>query len=203
MWSAFCNSHHSLQWNGRSTDRDHFFLPIYSLYLSLDILENLWKTTTSFVRRVCPTVRPSVRPSVRLSDRPSVCPTVRPSVRPSVRLSSRKNSAPIERIFMKCKIRRFFENLSKNSSMTEFLEGINQFKWKSMYTYGNILLICSQIKKKLQTKFLEKFKIHLFYSINLLRNSVFYEIMCKKLVEPNRPQTATQYDTKSCDKHAG
>ena len=52
-------------WNGGPTDFDHFFLPIYSYYLSLDAFESLRKVTISFVRCVCPTVRPSVCPHGR------------------------------------------------------------------------------------------------------------------------------------------
>ena len=72
-WLTFCDPYQSLQLNCRPTDRGHFFVPISSLYLYLDALECLRKTTINFVRCGCPTAR----------------------------LSAWKDSAPNGRIFVK------------------------------------------------------------------------------------------------------
>jgi hypothetical protein len=61
FWLAVCDPYQSLQVTSKLTDLDHFFLPIYSLYLSTDAFESLREATISFVVCVCPTVRPSVR----------------------------------------------------------------------------------------------------------------------------------------------
>ena len=52
-----------------------------------------------------------------------------------------------------------------------------------------------------QTNVIEKIKIHILYSITLLRKSAVNEIISKNVVEPERPQMTTQYG--ACALHAG
>ena len=57
---AVCELYQSLKVNSKLIERDHFFLPIYSFYLSVEAFESLRKMTINFIMCVCPTIGPSV-----------------------------------------------------------------------------------------------------------------------------------------------
>jgi hypothetical protein len=56
--------------------------------------------------------------------------------------------------------------------------------------------------RNISDKFVDKIKIHILFSIIFFsENRAGYEIVCKNMVEPDRPQTTIQYD--ACALHAG
>jgi len=58
---AFCDSYRCLHVNSTPIHRDHFFLPLYSWYLSLDAFTRLRKESISFVGSVYLSIHLSVR----------------------------------------------------------------------------------------------------------------------------------------------
>ena len=63
-------------------------------------------------------------------------------------------------------------------------------KMYSRCSYGNIWLNCYQNKQRFRQNLYRNSK-YILYSVNILQNSVFHEIKCKKY---GRPKQATDYN---------
>ena len=109
------------------------------------------------------------------------------SSRLSVRPSAWNTSAPTGRIFIKCYISAFFENLSKKIKVSLKSDKNNgYFTWRPAYIYDNISL-----NSLFQTKVAEKVQTHFLWNNFFSENHSVYEIMWKNMVKPDRAQMTT------------
>jgi hypothetical protein len=69
-----------------------------------------------------------------------------------------------------------------------------------MYNYDNISLKFLKLEI-FQTNVVEKIKIHILYSVTFSESRAVYEVMCKNMVQPDRPQMIIQYGASAL--HAG
>ena len=85
-----------------------------------------------------------------------------------------------------------FENFSKICRENSGIINIGQ-EWRVLYMKTNIRcwlhLACFFLEwRTFQTKFVAKIKTHVLCSVTFFFNLAIYEIMCKYILEPGRPQ---------------
>jgi len=111
------------------------------------------------------------------------------SLRLSVRLSVWNNSAPNGLIFMIPEFWRFFESLSRKSKFHYNVTSITGTLHEHFCTFMTISQFFLEWEM-FQTKVVEEIKTDIVFSIFFFfsENRAVYEIMWKKMVEPDRPQ---------------
>jgi hypothetical protein len=165
-------------------------------------LAKLRKATICFFMFVCPCLHLSVRVSFCLSLSPSVCPCLLLSVR-MAQLGSEWTDFP-EIWYLSI----FRNSVEKSLIALKCDENNGKFTWTLIYIFKLYIAQFFLESEMFQTRVVEKLKTHNLCPKTFFENRVFYEIMWKNIVEPDKPQmticrmSISCYITEATDTHS-